>query len=164
MLSTICYNLYMQFPVPQFTDVEDRIIGPLTVKQFGIIFAAGVLIFLGYSATKSVLVAIFLFMVFGLPALIFAFAKINGRPMYNSIGFFVNFFLSPKVMVFHKQASPQKAESKKNTQSASIKEAVSPVVTPANTKENLRKIQQLLKETQGKQEEMLKTRNKNQEL
>ena len=27
----------MQFPVPQFTDVEDKIIGPLTLKQFGII-------------------------------------------------------------------------------------------------------------------------------
>ena len=35
----------MQFPVPQFTDVEDRIIGPLTIKQFGIVFGAGVVIF-----------------------------------------------------------------------------------------------------------------------
>ena len=32
----------MQFPVPQFTDVEDKIIGPLTVKQFGILFGVGV--------------------------------------------------------------------------------------------------------------------------
>ena len=84
----------MQFPVPQFTDVEDKIIGPLTLKQFGIIFAAGVVIFLGYSATKSILVLIFLFMLFGVPALGLAFANINGRPVYNTIGYFIR--LRPK--------------------------------------------------------------------
>jgi len=150
----------VQFPVPQFTDVEDRIIGPLTIKQFGIIFGAGVLIFLGYSATKSVLVTVFLFMLIGVPAITLAFAKINGRPIYNSISYFVNFFLSPKVMVFHKQATLQKAENNQKSQNTAVKEATSPIVTPADTKENLRKIQQLLKETQGKEEEMLRDRIK----
>ncbi|MEK7161506.1 MAG: PrgI family protein [Patescibacteria group bacterium] len=149
----------MQFPVPQFTDVEDRIIGPLTIKQFGIVFGAGVVIFLGYSATKSILVAIFLFVLFGLPAITLAFAKINGRPIYNSIGYFVNFFLSPKILVFHKQAMTQKQANDQKSQNTVVKEATSPMVTPADTKENLRKVQQLLRETQGKEEEMLKNRN-----
>jgi hypothetical protein len=43
----------MQYPVPQFTDVEDRIIGPLTLKQFGIIFGAGVVIFLAIQRPKA---------------------------------------------------------------------------------------------------------------
>jgi len=150
----------MQFPVPQFTDVEDRIIGTLTLKQFGIVFGTGIIIFLGYSATKSILVTVFLFMLFGVPGLTLAFAKINGRPIYNSIGYFVSFFLSPKVMVFHKQAAPQKSENNQKSQNMGIKEATSPIVTPADTKENLRKIQQLLKETQGKEEEMLRDRIK----
>ncbi len=151
----------MQFPVPQFTDVEDRIIGSLTIKQFGIVFGAGVIIFLGYSATKSILVAIFLFMLFGLPAIVLAFAKINGRPIYNSIGYFINFFMSPKIMVFHKQAKTEKQANDEKSKNEQVKEVISPMVTPADTKENLRKVQQLLRDTQGKEEEMLKSRSKN---
>ncbi len=148
----------MQFPVPQFTDVEDRIIGSLTLKQFGIVFGAGVVIFLGYSATKSILVVIFLFVLFGLPAIVLAFAKINGRPIYNSIGYFINLFMSPKVLVFHKQARTQKEINNQKSQTEPVKEATGPVVTPADTKENLRKVQQLLRETQGKEEEMIRDR------
>ncbi len=151
----------MQFPVPQFTDVEDRIIGPLTIKQFGIIFGAGVIIFLGFSATKSILVTVFLSVLFGLPAIGLAFAKINGRPIYNSIGYFINFFLSPKVMVFHKQATTQKQTGNQKNSTPVATVAPAPVAAPTDTKENLRKIQQLLKETQGKEEEMLKNRNNN---
>lgn len=94
----------MQFPVPQFTEVEDKIIGPLTLKQFGVIFAAGTVIFLAYSISKSVPILIFFCVLFGLPALGIAFGKINGRPIYNSFGFAVNFILSPKIYVFHKEA------------------------------------------------------------
>ena len=47
----------MQFPVPQFTDVEDRIIGPLTINSFGIVFWSRGGNF-GLFATKSTLVAI----------------------------------------------------------------------------------------------------------
>lgn len=151
----------MQFPVPQFTDVEDRIIGSLTIKQFGIVFGAGVIIFLGYSTTKSILVAIFLFVLFGIPAITLAFAKINGRPIYNSIGYFINFFMSPKIMVFHKQARSQKQAQTESAKNSVSKEATSPMVTPADTKENLRKVQQLLRDTQGQEEEMLKSRSKN---
>lgn len=151
----------MQFPVPQFTDVEDRIIGSLTIKQFGIVFGAGVIIFLGYSTTKSILVAIFLFVLFGIPAIALAFAKINGRPIYNSIGYFINFFMSPKILVFHKQAQTAKQAQAQKSENSAAKETVGPMVTPADTKENLRKVQQLLRETQGKEEEMLKSRSKN---
>ncbi len=36
---TIRYNFYMRFQVPQFIDVEDKIFGPFTLKQF--IYLAG---------------------------------------------------------------------------------------------------------------------------
>lgn len=94
----------MQFPVPQFTDVEDHIIGPLTLKQFGIVFGVGAMIFLAYSATKSVVVLVFFFLLLGVPGLSVAFAKINGRPMYNSFGFLIKYLTSPKELIFHKEA------------------------------------------------------------
>ena len=31
----------MQFKVPQFIDMEDKIVGPLTLKQFAYILGAG---------------------------------------------------------------------------------------------------------------------------
>ena len=144
----------MQFPVPQFTDVEDKIIGPLTLKQFGIIFAAGVVIFLGYSATKSILVLIFLFMLFGVPALGLAFANINGRPVYNTIGYFIKFITSSKQLVFHKEASGSGALAQTNGPGMNKTEIVeqAEVLDP---QANLKKIQQMLKETEGKEEAII---------
>ncbi|MCX6797248.1 MAG: PrgI family protein [Candidatus Doudnabacteria bacterium] len=96
----------MQFSVPQFTDVEDKIIGPLTIKQFGILFGAGVLVFLGFSAGgKNIVFGIFLLVIIGLPALGLAFVKINGRPLYNSFSYIFKFLTSPKLLVFHKEIS-----------------------------------------------------------
>jgi len=89
----------MQYPVPQFTDVEDKIFGPLTLKQFGIVGGAGLIIFLFYSATKDLIVTIFAGLIIGVPALGLAFAKVNGRPLYNSIFSVAGFFLRPKQLL-----------------------------------------------------------------
>ncbi len=93
----------MQYSVPQFTDVEDKIIGPLSFKQFGIIFGGGALIFVFYSLTKSTIVLILSAIIFGLPTLFLAFGKINGRPIYKSFSTFIQFFTRPRMMLFHKE-------------------------------------------------------------
>jgi PrgI family protein len=100
----------MQFSVPQFTDVEDRIVAGLSIKQFGIIFGAGVLVFVFYTITKSLAAVIVVAVLVGIPALIVAFAKVNGRPIYSSFGNFVSFFTSSQVYVFRKQAKSLPAE------------------------------------------------------
>ena len=38
----------MQFIVPQFIDVEDKIIGPVTTRQFVVLLAAGAMIVIDY--------------------------------------------------------------------------------------------------------------------
>ncbi len=94
----------MQFPVPQFTDVEDRIIGGLSFKQFGIVFAAAIITFLFYTLSKSVAVTIVTGVITGVPALALTFGKLNGRPLYASVGNFVSFLFGAKRYVFHKQS------------------------------------------------------------
>jgi DNA-binding beta-propeller fold protein YncE len=94
----------MQFPVPQFTDVEDKIIGALSFKQFGIVFAAAIITFVVYTVSKSVIATIFVGVLTGLPALALTFGKLNGRPLYSSAGNFVRFLFGAKIYVFHKQA------------------------------------------------------------
>jgi hypothetical protein len=70
-----------QFTVPQFIDVESKIIGPLTTRQFVIILVAGVVIAVGYKIFDFSL-----FLVSGIfiaiVAIFFAFVKINGRPFH----------------------------------------------------------------------------------
>ena len=143
----------MQFPVPQFTDVEDKIIGPLTVKQFGIIFGVGVIVFLGYSTTKSLFVAIVLFVLFGLPALGLALVPFNGRPMYSYIGKLIKFITSPKQLIFHKEVHSLKSTGKlKDAQLAQTsQETNKPVQDP---QAELKKIQEMLNKTASAEKEV----------
>jgi hypothetical protein len=97
----------MQFPVPQFTDVEDRIVGSLSFKQFGFILAAGVFTFMIYSISKSPFITIAVGVFSGLPALALAFGRLNGRPLYASTGNFIKYLFGAKRYVFHKQAQAE---------------------------------------------------------
>jgi hypothetical protein len=78
----------MQFPVPQFTDVEDKIIAGLTFKQFAIIFGAAVFSFVIYTISKNLPATIAAAALTGIPSLALVFGKLNGRPLYASAGNF----------------------------------------------------------------------------
>ena len=70
-----------QFVVPQFIDVEDKVIGPITVRQFIILLAGGGLIVIAYKLSDF---ALFLlqFVIFSFLTVAVAFIKINGRPIH----------------------------------------------------------------------------------
>ncbi|OGH70634.1 MAG: hypothetical protein A3C90_01775 [Candidatus Magasanikbacteria bacterium RIFCSPHIGHO2_02_FULL_51_14] len=70
-----------QFVVPQFIDVEDKIIGPVTVRQFLILLVAGLLVFIAYRLADFTLFIILLALIGGL-ALTVAFVKINGQTFH----------------------------------------------------------------------------------
>jgi len=70
-----------QFTVPQFIDVESKIIGPITTRQFLIFLSAALLIAGSYkifSFTVFLVIAIFVLILAGA----FAFLKVNGRPFH----------------------------------------------------------------------------------
>src|SRR3989344_6876056 len=93
----------MQYAVPQFTDVEDKLIGPFTLKQFLILLATGGILLFFYSILKLS----FLFFIFALPVgllgFAFAFGKFNGRPYYAYLGALVNFVTKPQSRVFKRE-------------------------------------------------------------
>lgn len=70
-----------QFVVPQFIDVEDKIIGPITTRQFIMGIGAGLLVFISYRFADLSLFIILAVLIFGFYVLI-AFVKINGSPFY----------------------------------------------------------------------------------
>src|SRR3989338_6179494 len=67
-----------QFVVPQFIDVEDKIFGPITTRQFIILLVGGGIVFLAYRFGDLALFAVILAVVGGITFL-FAFGKINGQ-------------------------------------------------------------------------------------
>ena len=70
-----------QFTIPQFIDVESKIIGPITTRQFVIFLVAAVLIGLCYRLfdfSLFITIAVIIFIVSAL----FAFVKVNGRPFH----------------------------------------------------------------------------------
>lgn len=81
-----------QFVVPQFIDVEDKVIGPVTVRQFIIILAGGGAMFIAYKISDFALFIVW-FMLISALTFGFAFVKINGRPVHY---FLLNVFQTSK--------------------------------------------------------------------
>lgn len=119
----------MQFAVPQFTDVEDKLVAGLTFKQFGIVFGAGILVFVVYTISQSLIATILSAILFGIPAIVAAFGRVNGRPIYTSFGPLVTHLGGGKVYVFQKQAQTARQHVPEVTVvAAAPKDAENPMV------------------------------------
>ena len=95
----------MQFIVPQFIDVENKIIGPISVRQFVTLLAGGMVIYLDYEILHNVnfwwfaITGIFIFALTGT----FAFFKVNGQPFYYFLLNLFNTFKDPRLRVWNKR-------------------------------------------------------------
>ena len=88
-----------QYQVPQYIDVEDRIIGPLTLKQFLYLAFAGAVLFILWF-----LVNFFIWTALAVPiialAAAFAFLKINDRPFAYFFLAAINYYIKPRLFIF----------------------------------------------------------------
>ncbi len=100
----------MQFQVPQFIDIEDKIVGPFSLKQFGYLAAAALLIFILFFILKTAL-----WIIVAIPIALFAAAlalvKYNGRPLpYLILSIFRHFWRPRFYLWQHKRpAAPAPA-------------------------------------------------------
>lgn len=91
----------MQSSVPQYIDIEDKIVGPFTWKHLGWLFAMSSTLLFFYSKFDFQL-----FLLVGIPTavlfLAFAFYKPGGMPMTKFVyhGFF--FIFRPKISVWER--------------------------------------------------------------
>lgn len=89
-----------QFTVPQFIDVEDKIIGPVTTRQFVILLAGAAIIAISYKIFDFSLF-LFVTVLCAIIMALFAFVKVNGRPFHF---FFINLIQTlrkPKLRVWN---------------------------------------------------------------
>lgn len=142
----------MQFPVPQFTEVEDTIIGSLTVKQFLILLGTMGMVFFFYSVTKDLYVTGAAAVLIGIPGLVTTFGQFNGRPMYSSARVFLNFWTRPKFFIFRKQATTDGVTDVKSLEQSTQPVSTEPGESPRN---RLRKIQYQLEQRAKQEDEIL---------
>jgi len=115
--------------VPQFIDVEDKIIGPITVRQFVLMVVAALIAFILYRSLSLLAFGISVALDVGIFATL-AFAKINGRPIHF---FFVNLiqtYQRPNIRVWNKEVYVRdikevKSEIKEFAPKRAVKESVS---------------------------------------
>lgn len=89
-----------QFTIPQFIDVEDKIIGPITTRQFVIILGSMLVMAIFYKLfdfslflTSSAVVFIIM--------IAFAFVKVNARPFHLFLLNLVQTFKRPKLRIWN---------------------------------------------------------------
>ena len=115
-----------KFVVPQFIDNEDKILGPITVRQFLICLVATFVIFIEYK-----LFTLALFIATGLPTIlvsvVFAFVKINGAPFHIFFANATQTSVRAKLRVWNKDLND--AEVK-----AYLTKPSEPAVSPTATK------------------------------
>lgn len=102
----------MQFQIPQFIETEDKILGPLSLKQLLYLAGAGVLSFLSYFVFAFWAWTI-ITLVLVLLALTFAFVKYNGRPLVKVAVSAMAFVWKPRLFLWKRQAATPTAEEER---------------------------------------------------
>jgi|SRR3989344_4279149 len=94
------------YQIPQFIDYEDKVIGPLTIKQFLWLLAGG---FIDFLLWNSLPLPLFLILGTLVGAFFFAlaFLKINSRPLVYFLGSALNFVMRPKIHLWNKEKAPR---------------------------------------------------------
>lgn len=94
----------MRYVVPQFIEIEDKIIGPLTVRQFLLLLGTVGIMFIEYKLSDFGL-----FLAIGLPTFIlggvFAFFRVNGQPFHYFVLNMLQTFRRPGLRVWDKEYS-----------------------------------------------------------
>lgn len=94
----------MQFKVPQNIDMEDKIIGPLTLTQFFYLLFGGLILYILF--TNLITTSAFLFWLLALPigllTFAMAFVKVQDRPFPTFIAAGIKFMVQPRARIWQR--------------------------------------------------------------
>ncbi|MBI5220479.1 MAG: PrgI family protein [Candidatus Liptonbacteria bacterium] len=104
----------MQYQVPQFIEVEDKIAGPFTIRQFLYLAGSGVVSFVFYFTVQTWLWALCSIAVVGI-SLGLGFITINGQSLPKIIAAAFSFFWEPQRYIWQstEKALPQGSQPPK---------------------------------------------------
>lgn len=111
----------MEYQVPQFIEVEDKIFGPLTLRQF-IYIAGGA----GLCAVFILLLPLFIGLILAIPVAAFAaalaFYKINGKPFIDVLEAGFTYYVGRRLYLWRKEQEVPGAQA--------VSAPVAPAVLP----------------------------------
>lgn len=124
-----------KFLVPQYIEMEDKIVGPLTMNQFLYVLTGGVLCYLSFTFFDKILSYPLIF-ISGSFFFSMAFVKFNERPLPKILEALIFYYLRPRERIWHKtEELPElKEETPKKTK------AQPPEVSPKSKKEQLKEL------------------------
>ena len=131
----------MQFRVPQFLDIEDKVFGPFTFKQFGYLLGAGGFAYIFWKLVPSIIISFPLILIFSGTFIALAFVKINNRPFADVLESAYKFLIGDKVLVWHKNEIKREELGTQRVKQIEIEKVkmtqntVSKVITPEKIKE-----------------------------
>jgi hypothetical protein len=100
----------MRFQVPQFIEIEDKIFGPLTIKQFVYIAGGAGLSFILFRFLPLIIAVLLIVIVLGF-SFALAFYKINNKPLIYVLQSAFGYFFSNKLYLWKKKdKSPEKSK------------------------------------------------------
>jgi hypothetical protein len=124
----------MQFKVPQFIDVEDKLFGPFTFKQFAYLVGGAGIAFVLYKVLP-IWISIFLILpVLGLSALL-VFYKVNGKSFIFILQAGVNYYVSSKLYLWKQRLVKPNSKAKEEEPSALPLTSVVPMTTTNKLKD-----------------------------
>jgi len=108
----------MQFQVPQFIETEDKIVGPMTLRQFLYIGATAGLVFLLFFIVELWLWFV-LTLIMAAVGVALAFAKVNGKSFLEIASSAVKFYWRPQTYVWKPKKEGRPTESSVQPQTRS---------------------------------------------
>ena len=101
--NVVRYTLHdMRFQVPQFIEVEDKVIGPLTFKQFVYLAGGAGLVFLLYTFLPFIIALPLMAGAAGL-AIALAFYKYNNKPFIDFLAAFFQYLTTSRLYIWKKE-------------------------------------------------------------
>ena len=91
----------MKFKVPQFIDVEDKLFGPFTFRQFIYMIGGAGICFVAYKLLPLIIAIIVMLPVAGL-ALALTFYPFNGKPFINLLEYSFSYFIKSKLYIWQR--------------------------------------------------------------
>lgn len=114
----------MQFKVPQFLDIEDKIFGPFTFKEFVYLAGGAGLCFMLYKLLGLILGTIPILAVAG-ASLALTFYRPNNKPFINMLEAGFKYVIQDKLYIWKRRKSPQRRSAEEAETSGAKARALS---------------------------------------
>lgn len=125
----------MRFQVPQFIEVDDKIFGKITLKQFIYLAGGGGLCFTLFRFLPSLLYSGIPILLIASFSLALAFFKINNKPFIYIVEAAFKYFFASKLYIWKKQEVVRKEDSEEKKDAKQYASIMVPKISDSKLKD-----------------------------